>query len=241
LKHLLQHPEWEALFRDLPDAIHVGGRLSFAFHSYRIAAPADESEPELNGHFEKQMGGLKGELLREVSAEATSFVESLFTSNNGISKARDFVTPKTLGPLRRSASKLDAFRFIDPEIGPLSAYLNDVLSDMPDEGRIDGQKLISLASLGRMMMDHASIKRLCAVAAKGWSPGESLCDNPPVTPAEADPTSEEVGESCPEMGPVGVEFTLAATVPTSQTPTESASPTGVVAEEDETYALCNLL
>lgn len=241
LKHLLQHPEWEALFRDLPDAIRVGGRLSFAFHSYRIAAPADESESELNGHFEKQMGGLKGELLREVSAEATSFVESLFTSNNGISKARDFVTPKTLGPLRRSASKLDAFRFIDPEIGPLAAYLNDVLSDMPDEGRIDGQKLISLASLGRMMMDHASIKRLCAVAAKGWSPGESLCDNPPVTPAEADPTSEEVGESCPEMGPVGVEFTLAATVPTSQTPTESASPTGVVAEEDETYALCNLL
>lgn len=173
LKHLLIHPEWKQLFRDLPTAAHVGGRLSFDFHPYRISKPSDaEGDPLLNQHFNQQIGGLKGDLMREVASEATAFIESLNAPVNGVSQQREFVTPKTLGPLRRAAAKLDAFTFIDPEIGPLATLLSDLLLDMPDKGRIDGHKLLTLASVGRMMLDQKGIAALSSIAHNGGTASE---------------------------------------------------------------------
>lgn len=246
LKHLMAHPEWERLFRDLPTPEHVGGRLSFAFHPYRISAPVSGEDSTLNGHFEKQIGGLKGELLKEVATEATAFVESLFATNNGVSEKRDFVTPKTLGPLRRAASKLDAFSFIDPEIGPLAGFLQDLLLEMPDEGRIDGQKLISLASVARLMMDQRSIKGLCAVAVNGWSPGDFMHGELPNEVAAAPTaTAEQSGAQPgnPTQGSEVVDSEIAADdVTTFATGSLDATSTPVgVGESNDESALCALL
>ena len=247
LKHLMAHPEWERLFRDLPTPEHVGGRLSFAFHSYRISAPvAEDSNPSLNGHYEKQMGGLKGELLNEVATEATAFVESLFTSDNGVSKQRDFVTPKTLGPLRRAANKLDAFSFIDPEIGPLAGFLQDLLQDLPDEGRIDGQKLISLASIARLMMDRSSIKKLCAVATNGWSASDGVSgeivsgDSTEVTDVSGDQEPPTVDATQAEEATSSQADTTASDVVVTQSSKAISVPSGAAESMDES-SLCALL
>lgn len=175
LKHLLQHPEWSELFKDLPTAAHVFGRFSFAFHSYRISAPAEESATELNEHFGKQMGGLKGELLREVATEAGIFVDSLSTkSAGGVCTTREFVTPKTLGPLRRAAEKLDAFSFIDQTIGPLATMLMDMLNGLPDLGRIDGAKLMILATVAKLLNDPEGISTLSTMAFNGQSASDTI-------------------------------------------------------------------
>lgn len=162
--HLLANPEWSPLFRDLPTAQHVGGRLAFKFHPYRISAPAEVDQPDLNRAFEDQVHGLKGELLREVANEAKLFVTSLSSKrDNGVVSRRDFVTPKTLGPLRRAAAKLEAFAFIDASIGPLASLVKDLLMEMPDE-RIDGQQLIVLSTVGRLLSTKSGVDELVQLA-----------------------------------------------------------------------------
>ena len=193
LKHLFQNPEWEQLFRDLPTADHVGGRLSFQFHPYRISAPAAESHPDLNDRFEKQMGGLKGELLQEVATEAGTFINSLSKkTDGGICTKRDFVTPKTLGPLRRAAEKLDAFAFIDPTIGPLATLLSDMLDDLPDLGRVDGQKLLMLGGIARLLNDPVGISELAAIAHNGGTAQDAVSSNVGIRLSQWVPAIDEV-------------------------------------------------
>lgn len=168
IQHLLAHPEWTSLFKDLPSAAYVLSRLSFKFHPYKIAAPADESRPGLNEYFNNQVGGLKGELIQEVAKEASSFVASLSAQSSGGSvAARDFVTPKTLGPLKRAAQKLSAFAFVDQEIGPLADMLDDMLSAMPDVGRIEGKQLVMLGTIGSLLTNPRGIADLSAHAFRG--------------------------------------------------------------------------
>lgn len=207
--HLGKNPEWERLFRDLPTAQHVLGRLSFKFHPFRIDAPMEGDSP-LNASFHREVGGLKGELLKEVSTEADVFVQSLFVENNGVSEKRQFVTPKTLGPLRRAAIKLQDFAFIDPTIGPMATYLNDLLDQMPDEGRIDGQKLISLTSISRLMADTVGIGKLCANIAGGLTPDMDWATEDEQAKSETQPAVELLEEPTAEVAPNAETPTTAA-------------------------------
>lgn len=200
LKHLIQHPEWDQLFRDLPTAEHVGGRLSFEFHPYRISAPADASMPALNQRFEKQMGGLKGELLREVATEAGTFINSLSKrTDHGVSTKREFVTPKTLGPLRRAAEKLDAFAFIDPTIGPLAKLITNMLNGMPDLGRVDGEKLLLLSGIARLLNDSRGISELSNIAFEGGTAEDAVSAQVNVNVTPPDPVTTGSSTEWPDL------------------------------------------
>jgi hypothetical protein len=229
--HLAQHPEWTQLFRDLPTAQHVGGRLAFKFHPFRISAPADATHPELNTAFNDEIGGLKGELLREVADEAKKFVLSLSGKREGgVVSKREFITPRTLGPLRRAAVKLNSFAFVDNSIGPLSTLITDLLAEMPDD-RIEGQNLIVLNTLARMLGSKRGLDELVDLALSddtetytklSGKAGESVEDKPIASSEDA----FDVG------GPIVVlEDELIAT-----------APAATVAESSEMdFALSNLL
>lgn len=235
MKHLLQHPEWLQLFRDLPTAEHVGGRLSFQFHPYRISAPADASIPALNTRFEKQMGGLKGELLREVATEAGTFISSLSKkSDGGTCTKREFVTPKTLGPLRRAAEKLDAFAFIDPTIGPLATLLTNMLDGLPDLGQIGGQQLMVLGGIARLLNDSRGIAELSAIAFEGGTAEQAVSAQVGVQVTHAAPLSSETASAKEDTGATEETVIETANVLTA----EMAGSTAVA--DDEQY-LSNLI
>jgi hypothetical protein len=218
MKHLLAHPEWEQLFRDLPTAAHVGGRLSFEFHPYRISAPAEEDSP-LNQRFHDQIGGLKGELVREVAQEATSFVASLMQSKDNVTTNREFITPKTLGPLKRAAEKLGTFAFIDPSIGPLSEMIHGLLAEVPALGHIEGQHLMMLGAIARLLSDPKGVINLSAVACEGRTAKDVVVDldlgalgvTPvaPKTPITVEPPSP-MGKDAPHALSVALQMPLAA-------------------------------
>lgn len=161
-KHLATNPEWEYLFDQMPTPEHVGGRLSFHFHSTRISAPGADSDPilnaELNESFNEEIGGLKGQLIREVAKEAERFVTSMRPKD--ANQDREYVTPKTVGPLRRATEKLKAFGFVDPAVGGLADSLTDLLDEMPSQGQITGSKLFLLVSVSRMLQSAQSINDL---------------------------------------------------------------------------------
>lgn len=169
MKHMLANPAWESLFRHVPTATHVAGRIAFDFHPFKISAPADDMKPELNERFDNQVQGLKGELMKEVANEATSLITDYLTGSGqgGVVQRREYVTQKTIGPLKRAAAKLNSFRFIDSSIGPLADVIEEVLKSLPPTGRIDGNGLIKVWSLARMLSSPRQAAEMAAMAQTG--------------------------------------------------------------------------
>lgn len=170
MKHTVSNPGWKHLFSALPSAKHVAGRLSFDFHPYRVSAPAEDFKSELNDRFNEQMGGLKGELLAEVAAEANMMMANYLVGRNpatGVVSRREHITPKTLGPLKRVAQKLKNFQFLDPSIEPLADHIFNTLERIPTVGRIEGANLIAVWSLTRMLSSTAQAAEVAALASKG--------------------------------------------------------------------------
>ncbi len=174
MEQLIENPEYGHLFNDTPAASHVERRMSFEFHPCRISAPAAVDQPALNERFDKQVNGLKGELMQEVATEANTLITEYLTTkkDGGVVQKREYVTPKTLGPLKRAAAKMASFQFLDPTIGPLADAINSIVSSLPPE-RIDGQSLLKVWGLARMLATPASALEMAALAAEGAS-GDDL-------------------------------------------------------------------
>ncbi len=206
MKHTLANPGWANLFNHIPTALHVAGRIAFDFHPFKISAPADDMKPELNARYESQVQGLKGELMQEVADEATSLITDYLTGSgqDGVVKRREYVTQKTIGPLKRAAAKLNSFRFIDGSIGPLADVIDEVLKSLPPSGRIDGVGLIKVWSLARMLSTPRQAADMALMAQQG-SVADDLLGTVPVTdtapssvtPAMAGASQEITGASKP--------------------------------------------
>ena len=172
IKHTLDNPGWTHLFNEIPTATHVAGRISFDFHPYRISAPADDMSPELNARYETQMKGLKGELLAEVAAEATTLMTDCLMGKErltGVVKRREYVTQKTLGPLKRAVAKLQDFKFLDPTIGPLADFIEGTINSLPPAGQIEGASLVKVWNLARMLSNPFEASEIAAQASEGAS------------------------------------------------------------------------
>lgn len=175
VKHIRANPRWAQLFREIPTATHVAGRISFEFHPYRISAPADDMSPELNARYETQMKGLKGELLAEVAAEATSLMTDCLMGRDkltGVVTRREYVTQKTLGPLKRAAEKLRNFKFLDPTIGPLADVIDGMIGSLPPAGQIEGASLVKVWTLARMLSSPVEASQIATQASAGATADE---------------------------------------------------------------------
>lgn len=215
LKHTLQNPTWTSLFNDLPSVKKVAGRLGFDFHCCRISAPADESRPDLNRRFNDQVGGLKGSLLKEVAAEANMLIQDYLMGQDGagVTKRREHITPKTLGPLKRAADKLTSFGFLDPTIGPLADVIAETLKTLPNVGRIEGQSLVKVWTLARLLADSDQAVQIARMAAEGKSADDLLAGTVDAMVLQAQDSQRGVGAQVGnELGLDLTEFIKAPTV-----------------------------
>lgn len=194
---LLENPDYAHLFNQPPSREHVEKRLSFTFHAYRVNAPAAEDGSAMNSHYDTQVRGLKGELMRDVAAEAGTLVnEYLLRKQDGVVTAREYVTPRTLGPLIRAAAKLDDFRFLDPSIGPLSDLINEVVASA-DAQRIEGKLLMKVWSLSKLLSDPERAVELAAAATEGKS-SDDLLGAMTIAQGDASPAIARVQQSVDE-------------------------------------------
>lgn len=216
---------WAHLIHDIPTPEYVAGRLAFGFHLCRVSAPsADDSSP-INDHYGKQVGGLKGELFADAAREARLLMDKYLCGNvAGVTKTRDRITQKTIGPLRRVAEKLRSFSFLDPSVGPMAAVVEHCLSLLPHEGPIDGAHLVHIWALARTLANESAAEEAAAIALQLSSPSmafESLltkaADTVPspvvaaAQPAAAGPADSELAADAAdttetaEQAPLAVE------------------------------------
>lgn len=73
------------------------------------------------------------------------------------------MTQHTLNPLRRVAEKIDSLCFISDDIRKLAVYMTDVMSDVPDTGKITGKKYAEVLSLLNNLSNPSSAKNFVNV------------------------------------------------------------------------------
>lgn len=184
---------WAHLIKDIPSAEVVGGKMTMGVAYTRIGAPASAG---LAQTFHQTVGGLKGDLFTEVAAEAGLLLGYL-------REGREKVTPKTLGPLRRVHTKLDAFGFMDPSIEPLTGMIAHVLAMVPDRGPIEGATLLAVRAMVAALANPETAMEAGMLAAEHVSPAaafEATCMVDFVGQHPTEPASSALEAEAPKPG-----------------------------------------
>lgn len=165
-KWKMQNPAYQSLLARVPSAQEVAGRLSFAFHCFKVNAPSDNLDDSARQGFDTQVTGLKGELLSEVATEAQLLLEQYMVERkeNGTTEQRSSITRKTLRPLQRVARKLETFAFLDTSVKPLTELVQKVLDGLPAEGPIEGGDLMLVWTLATALGNPATASHVAMVA-----------------------------------------------------------------------------
>ncbi len=153
-----KNPAYKHLLQDLPTAQVVFGKMSFDFHCYRVSAPTDAHDGDLKSEYERKIGGLSGELYREAAKEATILMSKYLVNEKG--NARDYVTQKTLGPIKRIAQRMRKFAFVDPSAGPLADLIDWTMQQVPDDGRVSGNALVAVWSMAKLIANPEEASRI---------------------------------------------------------------------------------
>lgn len=173
-KTATENAAWAHLIKDVPTVEYVCGRLTFAYHFYRVSAPGGAAQT--SEAFSASIGGLKGELFAEAAAEATVLVEKYLVSKtaSGAVKVRERITPKTLGPLRRIKEKLEGFAFVDPTAAPLAEMIGHVLALIPADGAVTGAQVLQILALGRMLASPGGAAEAARLAFEAEGPARAF-------------------------------------------------------------------
>lgn len=151
------------LLQNLPDAQTVFGKMSFDFHSFRIAPPSkDDAHEEAGNDYRTKLQGLRGELYREAAREASVLMSQYLVNENG--NARDYITQKTLRPVKRIADRLRQFTFVDVAAGALADVIDWTMQQVPAEGRVDGPALMAVWNMARLLSNPEEAARLGQIA-----------------------------------------------------------------------------
>lgn len=189
------HPEWKGMLNEAAlDRSEVDNRLHFGWSSFRVVAASDDDDSAaLNAGLKSELGGLAGQLYREVAKEATQVMERSLVG-------RDKVTQRVLSPIRTIRGKLLGLSFLDSRVTPLIQTIDHVMSLLPKAGHIEGlgleafRGLIFVLSSEDRMIQHgelvlqsgdvedAFVTSVPSLAAKAE-------EAEPETPAEAEPAT----------------------------------------------------
>ena len=143
-----RHPDWaEQIRRAVETPERVAATLQWKWSCYRVVHPISGTDPGLAA----EVGGLGGQLLREVAQEAKETFEESFQDKLE-------VTRRALRPLMRIYEKLRSLSFLEPKVRPFLDLMATVITNADGQpGPITGQALKELQSLLRLMMKPEDI------------------------------------------------------------------------------------
>ncbi|MEQ6436316.1 DUF3150 domain-containing protein [Comamonas sp. w2-DMI] len=135
-----ENPGYGHLLDRIPKAETVFGRLSFDYHCYRVEPPKGSFDDEAGAEFTTKLSGLRGELYNEAAREAVALIESLADKNGS---KREYITPKTLGPIKRIAQRFRDFQAFDPSAISAAELIETAVSQALAFAQADKKNRIS--------------------------------------------------------------------------------------------------
>lgn len=162
-KWLKANPGYGHLLDRIPSAESVFGRLSFEYHDYRVEPPKGAYDDEAGTEFTTKLSGLRGELYKEAATEAITLIESTMDKTGG---RREYITPKTLGPFKRIASRFRDFQNVDPSAIAAAELIDATVSQAlafaqtDKNNRISDGPLMIVLSMAQTFANPAAAARL---------------------------------------------------------------------------------
>jgi hypothetical protein len=148
----LQYPGYERLIEtEFLSKEAVGAKLSFGYQLFCVNGLEDELAQLVAQGGASLAVGLAGQLFIEVASQARDFVKRSLLG-------RDEVTQKFLRPLRSIRGKLSALAFLDSSVTPLVSAIDQVLSQMPGKGKINGIHVEALRGICGLLSDPAGMR-----------------------------------------------------------------------------------
>lgn len=117
------------------DIEYMDSQIQFGFTAIHIT-PYGNSV--IQDGLTEQVKSLSDEVFEDVANVVEGFIKNL---------NKTAFTQHTLNPLRRTADKLRSLSFISDTVNSLANYVTDVLSDVPDTGKVTGRKYSDIVSL----------------------------------------------------------------------------------------------
>ncbi|WP_448216477.1 DUF3150 domain-containing protein [Endozoicomonas sp. 2B-B] len=166
------HPDFaEAIRSAVPDAQDVGQRFHFGYTTYKVVA---SPQPE---NLNQQVNQLGGTLREEISRDAQALFEQTF-------KGKNKVTRKALNPILRLRDKLHGLSFVDPGISPIVQRLDAGLSQLPNNGALEGEVLTQLMERVLLLCSVEQMER-CAEGLTALEPVKVQDQEMPQTQSSA--------------------------------------------------------
>lgn len=182
---------------------YIDERVRYAYHAMRVSAPRDQGS--MASGLEGQVGGLLGELLRDIAAMAEDVQKESLAG-------REKVTRKTLRPLKAARDKLLGFVFLDPRVEAVAEMIDAVCRAVAQDGPIVGADLAMLWGITGMLTDPAKVMAV----AEGYQPSSAadflagLRPAPLAVPPVQPQTRADDGQTAVavmEAAPVAIEVT----------------------------------
>lgn len=121
-----EFPQWASvLLQHQPEPQSLRSKFRFRVHMHGIAVP---NSKDAAAHCHTTASEALPALLAEIAECAEEQLAKSFTNRSAE------VTQKAISPVRHLIAKLDAFSFVDPQVGPLVAVLNDHMRSIPRIG-----------------------------------------------------------------------------------------------------------
>lgn len=201
--------QWqEVLRRSITPKAYVEKGLNFNFTMCRIIP--DETSASTSAGLVREIGGLSGQLYREIADEANDIMESM--------AGKEAVTQKTVNRLRGMHAKLVSLAFVNPDVQDFADYLQERLDALPKTGKLTDQSLRDLIGLVASLCDEHRIGTLAkAMATQApvvqadefgalMAASSDVVEEPAIVEDVAIAASAEVTSSVSEMPSAPVEF-----------------------------------
>lgn len=157
-----QNPDWaQILRRAITPKARVAESISSDYTLFQVSVPDGVSSDRMNA----KTSTLGSQLFIEVAKEAKKFVDESLRIKTGTNSSRyrtdnEGVTQKALRPIRRMRDKMEGLAFLSSSVRPVIDYIDSILSNMPDKGRIQNKAFNDLLMLSMGMSDENKLVQL---------------------------------------------------------------------------------
>lgn len=155
-KWVKENPKYAGLMKVPPTAEAVFGKLSFHWKCFCVEEPKPWDPDEIKHTHRQETSGLLGELQKEVVELSQTMAQKYLLDDSGVK--REFITQKTVAPLKRLAVKLRDFAFVAPEAGVIAGLIEGVTGALPQEGKFGGADLLSVWTLVHSLSNFEELR-----------------------------------------------------------------------------------
>ena len=212
-KWMDEHPDWKHVIAVSSLTVdEVERRIQYDWVPVEFTMPSgNDTDSPLYKKFEKEVGGLSGQLFSEVSKLAKKFYEDTLLG-------KDRLLRRSLVHFEKIRSKVSGLSFLDQRVAPLMKAIDETLVHVQGEGPISGLELSAIHGLTLTLCDVKRMKDFGQAMLEGAPASDAWGVVLPPPKQQAAAPAKVVEKVVKSMPPIITESPVMQSVPTGSKP-----------------------